>query len=71
MKMLLMIPLDIIDFVPAIKEYLDSGKQENAKKRLAEEMAENVVRSRSIVDSSVDAIVVTNETVNFLEISQY
>ena len=64
MKMLLMIPLEVIDNVPAIKEYLETGQQENAKKKLAEELSENVARSRSIVDSSVDAIIVMNENVS-------
>jgi PAS domain S-box-containing protein len=58
--MLLMVPFDVIDSVPAISEYLETGKTEASRKKLQEALEENVARSKSIVDASVDAIIITN-----------
>ena len=63
MKMLLMVPFDVIDSVPAIKEYLETGSTDNSQRKLKEELDENIARSKSIVDASVDAIVITDNKV--------
>ena len=63
MKMLLMVPFDVIDSVPAIREYLDTGSTENSQKKLQQELDENIARSKSIVDASVDAIIITDNKV--------
>lgn len=63
MKMLLMIPFDVTDSVPAIREYLETGNVEGSHKKLEEALAENMARSKSIVDASVDAIIITNDKV--------
>eukprot|EP01116_Phalansterium_solitarium_P017036 TRINITY_DN4101_c0_g5_i1.p1 TRINITY_DN4101_c0_g5~~TRINITY_DN4101_c0_g5_i1.p1 ORF type:complete len:1724 (+),score=505.03 TRINITY_DN4101_c0_g5_i1:87-5258(+) len=60
MKMLLMIPVNVIDQVPAIKEYLDTGRQENAQMRLKDAYEEAVARTQSILNASVDGIIVVN-----------
>lgn len=63
MKMLLVIPLDVIDSVPAIKEYLDTGSTESSEKKLQEALDENIARSKSIVDASVDSIIILDNKV--------
>eukprot|EP01116_Phalansterium_solitarium_P017031 TRINITY_DN4101_c0_g1_i5.p1 TRINITY_DN4101_c0_g1~~TRINITY_DN4101_c0_g1_i5.p1 ORF type:complete len:1760 (+),score=718.95 TRINITY_DN4101_c0_g1_i5:237-5516(+) len=60
MKMLLMIPVNVIDSVPAIREYLDTGRQENAQMRLKDAYEEAVARTQSILNACVDGIVVVN-----------
>ena len=63
MKMLLMIPMNVIDSVPAIKEYLETGSSVNSNKKLREASIETENRSKSIIDASVDAIIVTDSVV--------
>lgn len=58
--MLLMVPFNVIDSVPAISEYLETGKSDSSRKKLQEALEENIARSKSIVDASVDAIIITN-----------
>eukprot|EP01116_Phalansterium_solitarium_P001068 TRINITY_DN10865_c0_g2_i1.p1 TRINITY_DN10865_c0_g2~~TRINITY_DN10865_c0_g2_i1.p1 ORF type:complete len:572 (+),score=132.18 TRINITY_DN10865_c0_g2_i1:166-1716(+) len=60
MKMLLMIPADVVDSVPAIREYLDTGKQEHAQQKLRDAYEESVARNESILNASIDAIVGVN-----------
>eukprot|EP01116_Phalansterium_solitarium_P002831 TRINITY_DN1311_c0_g1_i4.p1 TRINITY_DN1311_c0_g1~~TRINITY_DN1311_c0_g1_i4.p1 ORF type:complete len:1721 (+),score=538.54 TRINITY_DN1311_c0_g1_i4:169-5331(+) len=60
MKMLLMVPGDVINNVPALAEYLDTGKQENAQQKLKAALDEYVARNESILSSSVDGIVVVS-----------
>lgn len=60
MKMLLMIPVDVIDQVPAIRDYLETGSQENIQKKWKLTLEEVVSRNKTIIDGSIDAIVVIN-----------
>eukprot|EP01116_Phalansterium_solitarium_P002828 TRINITY_DN1311_c0_g1_i1.p1 TRINITY_DN1311_c0_g1~~TRINITY_DN1311_c0_g1_i1.p1 ORF type:complete len:703 (+),score=229.25 TRINITY_DN1311_c0_g1_i1:235-2343(+) len=60
MKMLLMVPGEVIVTVPALVEYLETGKQENAQQKLKEILDEYMARNESIIKSSVDGIVVMN-----------
>ena len=47
-RMLLMLPMSVIDSVPAIKEYLESGKSDNADKKMREAYEESVARSKFV-----------------------
>ena len=58
--MLLMVPLDVVDTLPALREYLETGSNSNSTKKLKQAAVETENRSKSIIDSSVDSIVVTN-----------
>ena len=59
--MMLLIPSDVIDSLPAVKEYLETGSTNNSQSKLKHTMIEIENRSKSIIDSSIDSIVVTNE----------
>ncbi len=52
--------VDIIDSMPAIKEYLETGKQEEAEKKMQNELEVTAARNKSILEAAVDAIIVTN-----------
>eukprot|EP01116_Phalansterium_solitarium_P024356 TRINITY_DN8901_c0_g1_i2.p1 TRINITY_DN8901_c0_g1~~TRINITY_DN8901_c0_g1_i2.p1 ORF type:complete len:1670 (-),score=455.62 TRINITY_DN8901_c0_g1_i2:276-5285(-) len=58
MKMLLMIPGDAIDRVEAIRDFLDSGDTEAAKRKVKEAVVGSAARNQRIVMTAVDAIVV-------------
>lgn len=59
MKMLLMIPIDVIDSVPAIKEYLENGTQlTNKGKKWKAALEESVARNKAVIDACTDAVVV-------------
>lgn len=62
MKMLLMIPMEVIDTVPAIKEYLEMGVRKNSQQKWKGVLEETLARNRAILEASVDAIVVINST---------
>eukprot|EP01116_Phalansterium_solitarium_P005877 TRINITY_DN180_c0_g1_i6.p1 TRINITY_DN180_c0_g1~~TRINITY_DN180_c0_g1_i6.p1 ORF type:complete len:1582 (+),score=504.79 TRINITY_DN180_c0_g1_i6:156-4901(+) len=61
MKMLLMVPLDVVDSVPALLEFLDTGRQENAQQKLKDAFDEFVTRTESILDAAVDGIISMDE----------
>eukprot|EP00741_Cyanophora_paradoxa_P016872 tig00020943_g16296.t1 len=56
-KMLLMIPLDVIEAVPAIKEFLTSGRRADVREMLAESKAQ----SRSILQAAEDSVIVADD----------
>jgi hypothetical protein len=65
--MLLMVPMDAVDALPALRDFLETGSNTASNKKLKQSIAESENRSKSIIDSSVDSIVVTNGQVrNFL-----
>src|SRR5688572_27363029 len=50
MKMLLMIPTDLIEQVPTIKDFLETGEQENTEQKLKYALDQNIARSKSIIN---------------------
>eukprot|EP01116_Phalansterium_solitarium_P000228 TRINITY_DN10134_c0_g2_i1.p1 TRINITY_DN10134_c0_g2~~TRINITY_DN10134_c0_g2_i1.p1 ORF type:complete len:1502 (-),score=473.50 TRINITY_DN10134_c0_g2_i1:59-4564(-) len=68
MRMLLMIPIDVIDNVPAIREYLDSGRQDSAQERLKDALEQSVARNTAIISASVDGIIVMNAGYKTIEV---
>lgn len=60
MKMLLMIPMDVMDSVAALRDYLDSNEQQTAEKKLHDALEVSVARNRSIMEAAVDAIITIN-----------
>eukprot|EP01116_Phalansterium_solitarium_P017037 TRINITY_DN4101_c1_g1_i1.p1 TRINITY_DN4101_c1_g1~~TRINITY_DN4101_c1_g1_i1.p1 ORF type:complete len:1696 (-),score=422.37 TRINITY_DN4101_c1_g1_i1:277-5364(-) len=57
-RMLLMIPVDVIDATATLRDYLCSTKVASSQERLRSAFEESVARHQSILNSSVDAIVV-------------
>lgn len=60
-KMLLMLPIEIIDGVAVIKEYLESGTYSN-KNKWKQNLEEISTRNKAGIDASADAIFFTNAT---------
>lgn len=56
MKMLLMIPMDVIESVPAIREYLDSDSNSERSNRWKTALAEMIQRNQQALDASADAM---------------
>lgn len=60
MKMLLMIPMEVIDSVTAIKEYLEGGESVSSEKKMQGVLEETAARNRTVMEAAVDAIVTIN-----------
>eukprot|EP01105_Mastigella_eilhardi_P018493 TRINITY_DN4286_c0_g1_i10.p1 TRINITY_DN4286_c0_g1~~TRINITY_DN4286_c0_g1_i10.p1 ORF type:complete len:1194 (-),score=274.99 TRINITY_DN4286_c0_g1_i10:312-3893(-) len=69
LRMFLLLDLETIESTPAIKQFLESGEQETATRKMARKLEETTAKTASILHAAADAIVVTNsefimETVN-------
>lgn len=59
-KMLLLLPIDVIDSVPVIQEFLSNGFAQTDT-TIKDALLESQERNRSILEASADAILVMNE----------
>eukprot|EP00727_Mastigamoeba_balamuthi_P005912 m51a1_g1940 putative adenylate guanylate cyclase (1618) ;mRNA; r:928142-933822 len=61
MRMLLMVPVAVLDSVSSIRTFLETGEHDSFAGKMVAALEESNVRTKSILEAAADAIIVMNE----------